>query len=135
MYRTTKLTNKEISQIIPKVGIDWDSLAGLMDIPYAEREEIKANYAKYPSFSSKAKRVLELFNDSKRFGRHILAKYFEELRRHDLKNEMIPMEDEVFHDLEFSLPLDSNVTPAANLSCCLLMNSCSIHVFLFCISF
>ena len=85
----------------PKVGLDWDSLAGLMDIPYAEREEIRVNYGKYPRFSSKAKRVFELFNNSKCFDRHALVKYFEELRRHDLKNEMLPVEDEVFHNLEF----------------------------------
>ncbi len=101
MYRTTKLTNEEIGQISRKVGIDWDSLPGLMDIPYSEREEIRVNNGNYPSCSSKTKRVFELFNDSKCFGRHNLVKYFEELRRHDLKNEMIPMEDEVFHDLEF----------------------------------
>ncbi len=40
-------------------------------------------------------------DDSKCFGRNNLVKYFEELGRHDLKNEMIPVEDEVFHDLEF----------------------------------
>ncbi len=101
MYRTTKLTNEEISQISPKVAIDWDSLAGLMDIPYSEREEIRVNYGNYPSFSSKAKRIFKLFNESKCFDRHNLVKYFEELRRHDLKNEMIPVEDEVFHNLEF----------------------------------
>ena len=107
MYRTTKLTNEEISQISPKVGIDWDSLAGLMDIPYAEREEIRVNCAKYPTFSSKAKRVFELVNDSKCFDRHNLVKYFEELRRYDLRNEMLSVTDEVFHDLQFSFPLDS----------------------------
>ena len=72
-----------------------------MDIPYSEREEIRVNFGKYLSFSSKAKRVFELFNNSKCFGRHNLVKYFEELRRHDLKNEMLPVEDEVFQNLEF----------------------------------
>ena len=69
-----------------------------MDICYSEREEIRVNYVKYPSLSSKAKRVFELFNDSERFGRHILVKYFEELGRHDMKSEMLPMEDEVNND-------------------------------------
>ncbi len=108
MYRATKLTNEEISQISPKVGLEWDGIAGLMDIPYAEREKIRVNCGKYPSFSSKAKRVFELVNDSKCFDRHNLVKYFEELRRHDLINEMLTVTDEVFHDLEISLPLDSS---------------------------
>ena len=121
MHRATKLTNKEISHVSPKVGIDWDRLAGLMDIPYAEREEIRVNYGKYPSCSSKAKRVFELFNDDKRFDRHILGEHFEELQRHDLKNEMIPVEDEVFHALEIYFPFDSHFTRAVNLFCCLIM--------------
>ena len=80
-----------------------------MDIPYAERENIRLNNRKYPSFSSKAKRVFQLFNNSECFGRHNLVKYFEELQRHDLKNEMRPIVDEVFHDLDFFLPFDSCV--------------------------
>ena len=121
MYRTTKLTNEEISRISQEVGIDWESLAGLMHIPYSEREEIRVNYVKYPSFLSKAKRVFELFNDSKCFNRHNLVKYFKELGRDDLKKKMIPVEDEVFHDLNFSLPLDSSVIRTVNLFCCLSM--------------
>ncbi len=119
MYRATKLklTNEEISQISPKVGLEWDGIAGLMDIPYAEREKIRVNCGKYPSFSSKAKRVFELVNDSKCFDRHNLVKYFEELRRHDLINEMITVTDEVFHDLEFSLPLDSTLSAKLQKRC------------------
>ena len=79
----------------PDVGIDYDNLAALMDIPYSEREEIRINYRKYPSMSSKAKHVLELFNESKGFDRHIRLKH---LRRQDLKNEMPAVEDEVIHD-------------------------------------
>ncbi len=117
MYRATKLTNEEISQISPKVGLDWDGIAGLMDIPYAEREEIRVNCGEYPKFSSKAKRVFELVNDSKCFDRHKLVKYFEELRRYDLINEMLTVTDEVFHDLEFSLPLDSTLSAKLQKSC------------------
>ncbi len=69
-----------------------------MDIPYSEREEIRVNVGEYLSFSSKAKRVFELFNDSKCFDRHNLVKYFKELGRDDLKSKMIPVKDEVFYD-------------------------------------
>ena len=98
IHRSTKLTNGEITAMSPKVGMDWDNLAALMDISYSEREEIRVDYVKYPSTTSKAKRVFELFNNSQCFDRHILEKHFEELRRHDLKHEMPPMEDEVIHD-------------------------------------
>ena len=66
-----------------------------MDIPYSKREEIRTSPAAYLSFSSKAKRVFELFNESKSFDRRNLEKYLEELGRHDLKNELLPVEDEV----------------------------------------
>ena len=62
------------------VGTDWDNLAALMDIPYPEREEIRVNYGKYPSFSSKAEQVLKLFNNSDCFDRNTLVMYLEELR-------------------------------------------------------
>jgi hypothetical protein len=79
-----------------RVGLDWDSLAGLMDIPYSDQEEIRVNY---PSFSLKAKKVFDLFNDSTFFDRHILVNYFKELGRHDLEKEM-----QVYHNREFSFP-------------------------------
>ncbi|CAB3978741.1 ---NA--- [Paramuricea clavata] len=94
VYRTTKLTKEEITQMSPIVGVDWDSLAGLMDIPYSEREEIRVDYGNLLSISSKAKKVFELFNDSTAFDRHILVKYFKELGRHDLEKEMLPVEDQ-----------------------------------------
>ena len=92
--RTTKLTNKEMTQMSREVGIDWDNLAALMDIPYREREEIRVNYGKYPSFSSKAKQVLNIFNGSECFDRATLVKYLEELKRLDLKKKMLPMNDQ-----------------------------------------
>jgi hypothetical protein len=80
------------------IGADWDSLAGLMDIPYFDREEIRVDNLNYLSIRSKAKKVFELFNDSTLFNRHILVKYFKELGRHDLENKLLPMEDQVFYD-------------------------------------
>ena len=98
IHPSTKLVVREMDAMSSKVGVDWDNLAALMDIPYSEREEIRVNYVKYPSMSSKAKRVFELFNESECFDRHVLVKHFEELRRQDLKNEMPPLEDEVIHE-------------------------------------
>ena len=93
-----------------KVGMDWEDLAALIDIPYSEQEEIRVNYAKYPSLSSKAKRVFEFFNESKSFDRHILIKHFEYLRRQDLTNEMPPLDDEVIHEFIYSVVIQSKKT-------------------------
>jgi hypothetical protein len=65
------------------VGVDWDNIAGLMDF--------------------------KLFNDSKSYSRHILEKRFDELGRRDLRTEMLPVENEVFHNLEFSFSHDPNI--------------------------
>ncbi len=95
--RNGKLTNGEISRISRKIGVDWDSLAGLMDIPYSEREKIRANQQRYPSFSSKAEQTFVLINESESFDRHNLGKCVEEFGRYDLKKEIIPVENEVFN--------------------------------------
>ncbi|XP_028404145.1 uncharacterized protein LOC114526821 [Dendronephthya gigantea] len=76
------------------VAMDWDSLAGLLDIPYEEREEIRTNYAKYPDSPSKAEEVLNHFNGSDCFGRDIFGKCVDELGRHDLIKKLHLMEDE-----------------------------------------
>mgnify|MGYP002804545692 CR=1 FL=1 len=78
------------------IGVDWDSLAGLLDIPYSDREEIRVNHAKYPDFFSKAERIFALFNSLECFGRNDLEKCVEELGRNDLKKQMFPVQPEVF---------------------------------------
>ena len=101
VYGTTKLTNGEISRVSRVVGVDWDGLAGLLDIPYSEREEIRVNDRKYPDSYSKAGQILELFNGRRDFSRHVLEKCAEELERQDLKDKLHPVENEVFRDLNF----------------------------------
>ena len=93
MYRTTKLTNKEISRMSKVIGVEWNGLAGLMDIPYSEREEIRKNQAKYPDSYSKAEKIFLLFSDSKDFCRGALEKWVEELNLHDVKNEMLNIDE------------------------------------------
>ena len=92
VYRNTKLTRKEISRMSRVVGLDWDSLAGLMDIAYSDREEIRANNIKYPDSYSKAEEIFRLFNISKSFGRHILEKFIDELGCADVACQMLPVE-------------------------------------------
>ena len=93
-----------------KIGLDWDSLAGLMDIPYSDREEIRVDYGNLLSISSKAKKVFELFNDSTFFDRHILVKYFKELGRHDLEEKMFPVKDQVYQFMMESFLLPVNLS-------------------------
>ena len=83
-------------------GSDWDSLAGLLDISYYEQEKIRLNHTKYPTFSSKFEAILRYFNDSKFCNRKILKKCFKILQRGDLQREMLPVENEVCNDLQFS---------------------------------
>ena len=79
----------------PALRIDWDSLAGLMDIPYAQREVIRFDHSKYPTFVSKAEEIFRQFDDSELFDRGILQRHFTELKRLDLRDKMLPMENEV----------------------------------------
>ena len=79
------------------IGVDWDSLAGLLDIPYSEREQIRLNHAKYPDIPSKAQKILELVNRRECIGRHDLVKCAEELRRQDLKNEIVSPKEKVYN--------------------------------------
>ena len=78
------------------VGVDWDSLAALMDVPYSVREEIRLDHINYPDASSKAQKIFTYFNDSPYFCRDILQKSIEELDLHCVKAEMLDVSSEVF---------------------------------------
>ncbi|XP_028404324.1 uncharacterized protein LOC114526970 isoform X2 [Dendronephthya gigantea] len=93
VQRTTKLTDNEVDKMCREVGLDWDGLGGLMDIPYEKREEIRLN-VNYPTFSSKAGQILTHYNKSEVFCRHAVRKCLEELGRHDVKDKMLPLDDE-----------------------------------------
>ena len=111
VFWTSKLTDGEITRISLRGGLDWDSLAGLLDIPYNEQEEIRFNDTKYPTFSLKFEAILRYFNDSNDYDREILKKCFKILQRGDLLREMLPAENKVCNDLQFSsyLPFVSRV--------------------------
>ena len=79
-----------------EVGVDWDGLGGLMDIPYVEREEIRLNFANYPKLSSRAGQMFTYCNKKEDFCRLVVGKCLEELRRHDVKDKMFSMDDQVF---------------------------------------
>ena len=78
------------------VGVDWDSMAGPMDVPYSVREEIRLDYINYPDASSKAQKIFTYFNDSPYFCREIHQKSIEELDLHCCKAEMLDVSSKVF---------------------------------------
>ena len=87
-YRTAKLTDSEINRMSTMVGVDWDGLAGLMNIPYCEREEIRMNHSKYPDSFSKAEKILSILSVREDFCRVALKKCVEELNLDDVMHAM-----------------------------------------------
>ena len=83
------------------IAAEWNSLAGLMDIPYYKQEEIRFNHTEYRRLSSKAEQIFKLFNASEFFSRAALKNFYKELGRHDVECEMLPTENEVLCDLNF----------------------------------
>ena len=101
VYRTTRLSNREISRISSAVGVNWDRVAGLINIPYSKREEVRMNHANYPNSFCKAEKIFSLFNGREDFCRNALEKSFEELNLHDVKSEIRPV-GKVFRHLSFT---------------------------------
>lgn len=82
------LTNAEICRMSSEIGMDWDSLAALMDIPFVKREEIRMNHAQYPDCTAKSQQIFALINESRSFDRLNLEKCVKELGREDVKIEI-----------------------------------------------
>ncbi|XP_028411853.1 uncharacterized protein LOC114534590 [Dendronephthya gigantea] len=76
-----------------EIGMDWDALAALMNIPYGKRDEIRMNASQYPDNTAKGQQILAFINESQNFDRHTLEKCVKELGRGDVKIEIHP-EDE-----------------------------------------
>ena len=91
-----KLTTTEISQLSRKLGVNWDELAGLMDMPYSKRDEIRLDHPQYPGTFLKAQQVFVHFNSCDHSCRHHLKKCLERFEQVDLKNTMLPVQNEVF---------------------------------------
>ncbi|XP_046855517.1 uncharacterized protein LOC124448600 [Xenia sp. Carnegie-2017] len=77
--RYTKLTTEEIEKISQKAATDWNTLGGLLEIPFEQRDEITVNHKSYPNPSAKAKKILKVFNERTDFDRHLLKKYLGEI--------------------------------------------------------
>ncbi|XP_046855959.1 serine/threonine-protein kinase/endoribonuclease IRE1-like [Xenia sp. Carnegie-2017] len=77
--RYTKLTTEEIEKICQKVGTDWNILGGLLEIPFDIRADSIVDDTIYPNPSAKAKEILVIFNEGKKFDRYVLKKCLEEV--------------------------------------------------------
>ena len=85
--RPRALTEFQIIKLSHRMtNVDWDSLAGLMDIPYEERETIKMD-SNFPDPSSKAKRMLSMINEKCDSNRNLL-KCLDKMERADFKEIM-----------------------------------------------
>ena len=77
--RDTRLSSREMNRI-SRMFVDWEALAGLMDIPAAVKDNIRDSPSLYPDAKSRTEKVLDIFNKSSDFCRDKLAKYFEDLK-------------------------------------------------------
>ncbi|XP_046864977.1 uncharacterized protein LOC124459560 isoform X2 [Xenia sp. Carnegie-2017] len=86
------LTHREVTRISEIIAVDWDSLGGLLDIPYNERDEIRRNHSDYPDSFKKAEKILAIYNEQHDFSRNMLTKCFEEMGRDDIPLENVDSE-------------------------------------------
>ena len=76
----TPLSSREMYRLSQRIVVDWERLAGLMDITRAERDEIRYSLLYYDS-RSRAEKVLSIFNRREDFSREKLAGCLEEIQQ------------------------------------------------------
>ncbi len=69
----TSLSSREMYRLCQRIVVDWEALAGLMDITRAERDEIRCNYFLYNNSRSRVEKILSIINKKKDFSRVKLA--------------------------------------------------------------
>ena len=80
----TRLTSREMYRLSQRIVVDWEALAGLMNITRAERDEIRCNYFLYSDSRSRAEKILSIFNQREDFSRKKLAARLEEIQQLEL---------------------------------------------------
>ena len=79
----TRLSSREMYRLSQRIVVDWDRLAGLMDITRAEREDICYSLL-YNDSRSRAEKILSIFNQTDDFSREKLAACLEEIQQLEL---------------------------------------------------
>ena len=81
--RDTPLSSREMHRLSRRICVDWDSLAGLMDIAKAERDNIRANII-FKDDIAKAEKILSMFNHKRDFSRDKLVECLKGIGKMDL---------------------------------------------------
>ena len=84
----TPLSAREMSRLSRRIVVEWDNLAGLMDIPRAERDDIRYSLI-YNDGRSRAEKILDIFNNKEDFSREKLARCLDEIQQLDLIKPVI----------------------------------------------
>ncbi|CAB4031492.1 Hypothetical predicted protein, partial [Paramuricea clavata] len=85
--RNTPLSSREMYRL-SKCIVDWDSLAGLMDIAREERNNIRNNTL-YHDDCARAEKILSMFNHKNGFTREKLTNCLQGIKRLDLISPII----------------------------------------------
>ncbi len=80
----TPLSPREMYRLSQRIVINWEALAGLMNITRAERDEIRFNNFLYSDSRSRAEKILSIFNQREDFSRKKLAARLEEIQQLEL---------------------------------------------------
>ena len=83
MSGTTLLSSREMHRLSRRICVDWDRLAGLMNIAKAERDNIRANMT-FNDDIAKAEKVLSMFNKKRDFSRDKLVECLKGIGKIDL---------------------------------------------------
>ncbi len=79
----TPLSSREMYRLSQRIVVDWDRLAGLLDITKAERDDIRYSLL-YNNSRSRAEKMLSIFNQREDFSRQKLAARLEEIQQLEL---------------------------------------------------
>ena len=79
----TPLSSRETYRLSRRIVLDWDSLAGLMDIAAEVRQNIQSN-CMFTDNRAKAEKVLSIFNYKRGFSRRKLVEHLKEIKELDL---------------------------------------------------
>ncbi len=79
----TRLSSREMYRLSQRIVVDWDRLAGLMNITRAERDDIRYSLL-YNDSRSRAEKILSIFNQRDDLSREKLAACLEEIQQLEL---------------------------------------------------
>ena len=88
LRNNTPLSCREMCRLSQHLVVDWDTLAALLGISTAERDDIRYSLL-YNTSNSRAEKMLAIFNNMEDFSRRKLAECLEEIGQVELKEPVI----------------------------------------------